>query len=155
MKTSTASHTLGVARTVAAIAAFTLASCAADDLTGEQAVASLTKAAPAMSAMPSGQQPCTGHESHILFLKDADGTAFRLVHIRGCGWKQVADGNTREDSLALLEMSFSPVAMSQAETTTATSDPMAVFIDGPTGYTFVWTGESGWKFVGYLSDEAH
>jgi hypothetical protein len=31
---------------------------------------------------------------------------------------------------------------------------MAVFIDGPTGYTFAWTAEGGWKFVGHLSDGA-
>jgi hypothetical protein len=29
---------------------------------------------------------------------------------------------------------------------------MAVFIDGPTGYTFAWNGDSGWKFVGQISD---
>jgi hypothetical protein len=33
-------------------------------------------------------------------------------------------------------------------------DPLTVFIDGPTGYTFVWTDTSGWKFVGYLSGGA-
>jgi hypothetical protein len=31
-------------------------------------------------------------------------------------------------------------------------DPLSVFIDGPTGYTFTWTGEGGWKFAGRISD---
>jgi hypothetical protein len=26
--------------------------------------------------------------------------------------------------------------------------PSVVLIDGPTGYAFVWTRDSGWKFVG-------
>jgi hypothetical protein len=31
--------------------------------------------------------------------------------------------------------------------------PMTVFIDGPTGYTYVWTPDNGWKFVGFISDK--
>jgi hypothetical protein len=26
-----------------------------------------------------------------------------------------------------------------------------VFIDGPTGYTYVWTVEKGWSFVGRVA----
>ncbi len=29
---------------------------------------------------------------------------------------------------------------------------MSVFIDGPTGFTYVWVADQGWKFVGQLSD---
>jgi hypothetical protein len=28
--------------------------------------------------------------------------------------------------------------------------PLSVFIDGPTGYTFVYVQDAGWKFVGVL-----
>jgi hypothetical protein len=157
MKNLTAAHTLVAARASLTIAALALASCAADDPTSKQEIAGLTKAAPTMSANPSaGEQPCSGHQSHTLLLKGTDGQVVRLVHVSGCGWKHAADSRpAQEGGLALSKMSFSPVAASHAETTTATGDPLAVFIDGPTGYTFIWTSDTGWKFVGQLSDEAH
>ena len=92
MRTSTTSRTLTVARTGLTIAAIAVASCAADDRTNE--LAGLTNSAPTMSTASSSEvQPCTGHQSHTLFLEDTDGAAFRLVHVRGCGWKQVAGRN--------------------------------------------------------------
>ena len=33
-------------------------------------------------------------------------------------------------------------------------EPLTVFIDGPSGFTFVWYRESGWKFVGKVSDKS-
>jgi hypothetical protein len=52
-------------------------------------------------------------------------------------------------------MSFAPISAAHAATREQTgADPLAVFVDGPTGYTFVYTAENGWKFVGYLSDAA-
>ncbi|WP_146166172.1 hypothetical protein [Trinickia symbiotica] len=32
------------------------------------------------------------------------------------------------------------------------SQPMSVFIDGPTGYTYVWNRDKGWTFVGRISN---
>ena len=156
MKTPIASNTVSVARTSFAIAAFALTSCGADDLTGEQRTVDLARTAPSMSISSAGDpQPCTGHQSHALLLEDSTGKAFRLVHVPGCGWKQVSADSSREDEVAPRQVSLAPISVSHAETTAATSaDPLAVYIDGPTGYTFVWTRKDGWKFVGYLRDGA-
>jgi hypothetical protein len=32
---------------------------------------------------------------------------------------------------------------------------MTVFIDGPTGFTYVWMRDQGWKYVGRLADRKH
>jgi len=153
MKTSTASRTLVVARIGLTIAAFALGSCSADDLTKEQNVARLTK------AVPNGEQQCAGDASpQTVFLEDADGNAFQLVHCRGWGWKYVAGGKSDdgEGNLAIRKIEFSPISAAEAGTKALpTDDPMAVFIDGPTGYAFAWTPDSGWKFVGHIADEKH
>lgn len=154
MKTSTASNTLGVARASMAVAAFALASCAADELS-EQQVAALAQAAPTMSTAPASDgQPCAGQRSHALLLEDSAGKPFQLVHIFGCGWKRMPTDKT-DDGVALPAISLTPVVAAHAEAIEAKSaDPLAVFIDGPTGHTFAWTAEDGWKFVGYLRDGA-
>ncbi len=156
MKTSTDSRKLVMTRTGLAIAAFALAGCAADDPANPQQGASRTESIAATSAEPVGEPPCEGAASQqTLFLEDADGNAFQLVHCRGLGWKYVGAGNSGggEHQVALRKISFSPVAVSQADTTAIQiDDPMTVFIDGPTGYTFAWTPDAGWKFVGHITD---
>jgi hypothetical protein len=32
--------------------------------------------------------------------------------------------------------------------------PLTVFIDGPSGFTYVWHRDDGWKCVGMLVDDA-
>ena len=148
MKTSTTPNTLDFARTGVAVAAVLLAGCAADDFATDQ------PGVPTVSALPGGDG-CTGPQSNELLLEGADGKSFRLVHIRGCGWKQLPTAKTADGGVALPAMSVTPIVAAHAETTGARSaDPVAVFIDGPTGYTFAWTAEEGWKFVGYLRDGA-
>jgi hypothetical protein len=41
---------------------------------------------------------------------------------------------------------------SQTEPESEAGQPTTVFIDGPTGYTYFWTPEIGWKFVGRVTD---
>lgn len=33
-------------------------------------------------------------------------------------------------------------------------EPLTVFIDGPSGFTFVWDRDGGWKFVGKIVDKS-
>jgi hypothetical protein len=116
-------------RTLVAIAAFALAGCAADD----------TSAA-------SAQQPCAGQApTQTIFLEDAQGHSFRLAHFSQCGWKYLPG---REEG----RLSFSPVAASQADT--PDENPLSVFVDGPTGYTFAYIPDAGWKFIGQIKNES-
>jgi hypothetical protein len=138
MKTCTDTRTLTVARRVVAIATFALASCAADDL-------SQTASTPKPSC--AGQAP-----TQTIYLEDADGHSFKLAHFTGCGWKYVSRDDASGPTLG--KLSFSPVTESHAGTLPAPGeDPLAVFIDGPTGYTFAYIPEAGWKFVGHVTSE--
>jgi hypothetical protein len=131
MKTCTDKRTLAVARTVAAIAAFALGGCAADDL----------------QTAKSTDQPCAGQEpTQTIFLEDAQGHSFRLEHFSECGWKYIPSRDENESRL-----SFSPVAESRADT--PGESPLAVFVDGPTGYTFAYLPEAGWKFLGHVTSD--
>ena len=40
-----------------------------------------------------------------------------------------------------------------AKEATPADEPLTVFIDGPSGFTFVWDREGGWKFVGKIVDK--
>jgi hypothetical protein len=137
--------------------ALAVASCTTDDLIAPQEVAGIINAEPTTSAASSSEQRCAGlAPPHTLFLRDARGNAFQLVLCRGSGWKYVAgeQPDRHERSLAHRKIKFSPIAEAQAATKAPpTENPMAVFIDGPTGFTFAWTSDGGWKYVGYLTDE--
>ena len=37
---------------------------------------------------------------------------------------------------------------------TPDDEPLTVFIDGPSGFTFVWDREGRWKFVGKIANES-
>jgi hypothetical protein len=135
MKTFTDKRTFALARTVATLAAFALASCAADDLTEQKQTSAATT------------EPCSGQQpTQTIFLENAQGHSFRLAHFSRCGWKYISD---RDDSGP--KLSFAPVAESRADT--PNEDPLAVFVDGPTGYTFAYTQDTGWTFVGHVTND--
>jgi hypothetical protein len=135
MKTCTDKRTFALARTAATLAAFALASCAADDLTEQPQTSAATT------------EPCSGQEpSQTIFLEDPQGHSFRLAHFSRCGWKYISSHHESGPKL-----SFSPVAESRAAT--PNDDPLSVFVDGPTGYTFAYTQDAGWKFVGRVTND--
>jgi hypothetical protein len=102
---------------------------------------------------------CASDNSRTLVLEDAAGNVRRLVHSRDQGWRFVSDAQPEDSSSALQRVNLSLLPSAHARDSAPTSgnsadgQPMAVFIDGPTGYTFAWTGDSGWKFVGQISDD--
>jgi hypothetical protein len=98
--------------------------------------------------------------SHTLVLTDANGHRVRLNYSPGRGWTYLAGQRPAQTPRALSLADFSPVMRAQAlsdadadRQALANADPLSVFIDGPTGYTFAWTGDGGWKFVGRVSGE--
>lgn len=74
------------------------------------------------------------------------GASFRLVYNAGNGW-QFAD-----HSAAKL------VSVARQEGPTGLIEPLptdtvqSVYVDGPTGYVFVYVIDDGWKFVGSVAD---
>lgn len=149
MKSSIAS----MARAGVTVAILALVGCTTEDSTSRQDVASITQSK-ASSAVSTSAHYCGGAASpHVLFLEDADGNALRLMHSPVHGWKYLDHGSTRDASDLVSKVEFSPLTPAHAEPAAPNPDPLAVFVDGPTGYTFAWTGDAGWKFVGHIGDE--
>jgi hypothetical protein len=119
----------------------------------------LTVLAKLSSDEPGVQRCATENYSRTLVLEDAAGNVRRLVHSPAQGWKFVGDAEPADGMRAFERMKLSVLpsahALESAPTSGNSSDaqPLAVFIDGPTGYTFAWTGENGWRFIGHISEE--
>ena len=143
MKTLNAARTPGIAITGLAIAAFALVGWSAYE-SRDQLVAILAA---------TGEYSPDAAFPHVLFLEDAKGNAFQLRHSPGRGWQYLAAAKSEEvaGTLPARKVDVSPVAASYAETTPP-DDPMAIFIDGPTGYAFAWDSDTGWKFVGRITE---
>lgn len=139
-----------VARIIPVIMGFAAISCVAGDRTNLQR-ASASTSLPAPNHGHMADQGCPGHRPvQLLSLKDADGVPFQLAYVHGCGWKYVAtepsvDRRT-SGSHATPVSAVTPANISMPE-----GEPLTVFIDGLTGYTFIWIRDGGWKFVGELA----
>jgi hypothetical protein len=141
MKISFASSSQALGQIGLALAVFAVASCAAGDLTSAQTIARPPMPLTTAIATPAGDVHCADvAPAQTLFLEKA-GDSIRLGYFSGCGWKYF-----REDIKVAHTMAQS------AMSTPATPDPMAVFIDGPSGYAFAWTVEAGWEFIGHVTD---
>ncbi|WP_459713003.1 hypothetical protein [Paraburkholderia sp. 2C] len=83
-----------------------------------------------------------------LLVQPAGGSARQLAYLADDGW-------TLDDRNAVAQRTEAHVtsaAVSQLREEAVAIHPLAVFIDGPTGYTYVWIRDQGWKFVGRVVD---
>jgi hypothetical protein len=148
MKTSIASRTRIAARvgvTLAALAAF---GCAADD-PGMPKTSSLTAPLPSIDAISTGAQQCDSNAAaHTLSLQDPHGAKLELVYVPGCGWQYTAQKSGSATAMSALQ----PISASHAASPAQPENPLAIFIDGPTGYAFAWTRDAGWKFIGHVDE---
>lgn len=142
MNTSTLSSAR-VAQAGLIVAAFVAVTCAADDLTSPASLANLAT----HRAAPVNHQCATAASQHTIYLEDGSGRPFQLVYVAGQGWRQIA-ATSDEGQVVVEKASYPPQNTSQA--TEPGGDVLAVFIDGPTGYTYTWSSEKGWKFVGHI-----
>jgi hypothetical protein len=63
------------------------------------------------------------------------------------GWPPVpADASPR-----IAEAVFSDIALAAADDRPVLESPLTVFVDGPTGHTFIYVLDEGWKFVGQVA----
>ena len=85
-----------------------------------------------------------------LHLQDASGNAVRLVHLPGVGWQyDQARGAGSPLKKAALQTTATPASGGSGDDV-----PLTVFIDGPSGFTYVWNRDDGWTCVGRLVDDA-
>ena len=153
MTTSHLRMALTAALAGVALAASTQVSSARIDANASASTASTdaSQAAPA-----SIERSTTGHEVPVtLYVEDPQGNAFRLVHVDGTGWKYVTGWQTSDGRFTSLlrKVTFraAPPTAASAASAAPSAEPLTVFIDGPSGYTFVWTRDGAWKFVGKLA----
>jgi len=91
-----------------------------------------------------------------LYIEDASGNAFRLVHVQGTGWKyaEVSKSVHRSDGSLFRQIAFGSKTLPRAANAAIPGgEPLTVYIDGPSGFTYVWNRDEGWKFVGKVADE--
>lgn len=152
MSASSVSRKGSVARIAAAIVGVAAISCAAKD-SGGLPPATASASATAQRGGAIGQA-CLGRApTQVLSLRNGKDATFNLAYFRGCGWRYLPVRQTMDQPLS------APRAIPVAEAAPLSAalppgEPLTVLIDGPTGYTFVWSQDEGWKFVGQVAGEA-
>ena len=119
------------------LAAVAAASCSAHDPKYDPKFAHLGPMPPTTTLEHLSGQNCPRPDAQrTLSLSGPDGQVFGLTYLGGCGWRLLADPQADGQGTSALRN----VAAAQADASTAIPvEPLAVFIDGPTGYTFVWS----------------
>jgi hypothetical protein len=147
-------RTLSVALMTLAFTAITQVSNAASETVSEtQSVTDHTSAQSGPLAAVAKQGRAGNRSPLTLYLEDPYGKALQLVYVEGPGWRYERP-KSRDSSatsffrkIALWSVPSAPVATDVVQS----DEPLTVIIDGPTGYTYVWSRDGGWKFVGALS----
>ena len=156
MKTSNIVRALSVALTALALTGLTQITYAASEHAGETQFAGHTRTAQATPATAVAEPRRAVHGSPLtLYVEDPNGKALQLVYVEGTGWKYGAPKTREHDGSSLFRKiafwSTSP-ASAAAKDVVPSDEAHTVFIDGPSGFTYVWTRDGGWKFVGTLTD---
>jgi hypothetical protein len=89
-----------------------------------------------------------GNDPLSLDIQTPSGATSHLTYADDDGWS-LDDGDAR---LKPTEARITPASTEPQRQASASERPMTVFIDGPTGFTYVWMRDQGWKYVGRLSD---
>jgi hypothetical protein len=83
-----------------------------------------------------------------LLVQSASGGTSRLTYVENDGWRLDDPNAVRKPG----EVRLTPVATQSEEP--GTKQPLTVFIDGPSGFTYVWVRDEGWKFVGRVVERS-
>jgi len=139
-----------------ALAAMAQISYAARDLASQTQATGLTQPVKDTSATASAEPRIAEPSSPLtLYLEDTNGKPFRLIQVPGTRWKY-ADGwksNGHESNSPFQRTEFAAGSRTTAANgDVAYDDPLTVFIDGPSGFTFVWKQDGGWEFVGKIAN---
>jgi hypothetical protein len=100
------------------------------------------------AATPCKEQASSANAPLTLLIQPPVGNTVRLTYVPADGWKL----DTPDAAPRAAQGRVTPVATSQHEESHGKNEPMTVFIDGPSGYTYIWTRDQGWKFAGRITD---
>jgi hypothetical protein len=108
-----------------------------------------TIAAVTDSVQPSSDGPTASNSSPLtLFIEPPTGSTFRLIYLPTEGW-MFADRAVNQKPI---EAALTPIAMPPSDENSGVEEPLTVFIDGPTGFTYVWMRDAGWEFIGRIAN---
>ena len=113
----------------------------------------LTTGAFAVFGQASVTPPQTESAAPTILLSGPTGARFTLVHSADTGWQlcrgwNTEDGNSPRPTKTVVSTARAPGGVEQS----ALERPLTVFVDGPTGFTFMYVLDEGWKFVGRVAD---
>jgi hypothetical protein len=117
------------------------------------AIAAMTHVPAAIAADADASASRPSASATTLFVEDPEGNAFRLIHVDGSGWKYASGWPaSTEKRTPFRKVALGAAAEPQPKAAEVPSDePLTVFIDGPSGFTYVWNRDDGWTFVGKLA----
>jgi len=158
MNTSNMLRALFAALTGLAFAAITQVSYASRDVASETQIDGVMEASQVAPAPAIAERRPAGRGSPLtLYMQDSTGNPFRLVHVQGTGWRYASGWKSPDKAPASLlrKVAFWSTPPSRpAVSPTPEGEPLTVFIDGPTGFTYVWDRAGGWTFVGKIADRS-
>ena len=102
----------------------------------------------ALAEPRAAERPTSSTEPLSILVDDPAGNRVRLTHVPGSGWK-FESGKRAALALRKTALKSAPAAASDADTNAS----LTVFIDGPSGFTYVWNRDTGWTFIGKLVDD--
>ena len=112
------------------------------------ATAQVAKPAVVALAEPRAAERPTSTTPLSMLVEDAAGHRVRLTHVPGSGWKYES-GKGAASPLRKTTLLAAPASSSDGDA----SASLTVFIDGPSGFTYLWNRDNGWTFVGRLVDD--
>lgn len=103
--------------------------------------------ASATPALPSSSQKATVASPLTLLVEAPTGVTLQLRYVQDAGWSFVHRAGDSESPPKITPTATEARPAQKSELT----KPLTVFIDGPTGFTYVWLRDAGWKFVGRIA----
>jgi len=122
------------------------------------AAAALTAAALAAGPVLAQGQPAFAPRMAqsaplTLLLSGPSGDRATLAYSADDGWRMQPGWSVKAnaDAMRPTPVAF-PIAPEPAAAGPVLARPVTVFLDGPTGFTFIYVQDEGWKFVGQIAN---
>lgn len=103
-------------------------------------------ASPTSPAVRSDKPKATLASPLVLLVEAPTGGTVWLTYIQDAGWSFIEGAGEGAS-----QPRITPTAPGQHAQGLLPNEPLTVFIDGPTGFTYVWISDVGWKFVGRIA----
>jgi hypothetical protein len=81
-----------------------------------------------------------------LMVQNVSGGTSRLTYVENNGWRlDNPDAGPKPGDVRVTSLATQPEEPGAKQ-------PLTVFFDGPSGFTYIWVRDEGWKFVGRIAE---